>query len=870
MTRCKTVARFSWVFGAVLGAMLLLSAVAQAGVAAPKLTSPRSRAHVAALPAFTWRPVRRASGYQIEISSTTAFAAGVGDIPAGPIPVSTTGYTNTVAVPDGTYFWRVRAISAAGVAGRWSRIRKLIKRWTSAPKVLSPTGGAQINWPTTPLMLSWKPVPYAVTYQVEIGTTPQLTTLVYGPTNVQGPNFVVPSVLSPGTYYWSVKPIDAAGDSGPTSVVQSFTWSWPSTTTVNESDSSPDPAYQEPSFSWAPIPGASSYEVEVATDPSYAGNSVIIDQTGWTGTYYNATHFYPSHTTLYWRVRAVDAHGDSGAWNDGQAFTDVFDQPTPQNFHNYTPGGTIDDGDMSDADPILRWSPVAGASHYLLSLVPWTSLSGCEFNQAEPAQVTSSTAWTPGGWPPGANQQDWLALLQQDATWEQQEYGWTGAALSGMDNGISPGSAWCFSLIAVRNDAPLRGSTIESAPTILGSPTAPAFVFAPRTASGTLLSGTTVSGAEVSSPEAGNAPVAEGSTLSTTPLIEWNPVSTADGYYIVISSDDEFDSNSIVTGAFTNSNAWAPPVPLPDQTGAYWWEVIPVNYNTGGGVPQTYGGATDGAYAPQNFSMNSNSPLPIAPVVGANVSGMPTFSWHSVEGAANYTLQISADPTFGSPIETDTTDSTTFSTGATLPSGVPLYWRVRANNEAYNLNWSAPQAFTHNLAAPGGLSSPGTTSGIPVLAWAPVPGATSYNIKITTGGASSTTPVSTPELAPSEFFSPGVTTWQVQSVFPGGGTSAFSPVVSTTRTMPPPSHIRARKRRSRILITWQPDPNARDYDLELSTSSEFSAPLVHTITANSAWVPNITPAQAKHKLYWRIATIDQALSVGSYHKGTFR
>ena len=184
-------------------------------------------------------------------------------------------------------------------------MRKLVKRWNTAPKLKSPVA-TTVNWPVSPLLLKWTPVAHAVNYQLKIGTSPSLSSLVYGPTNVQGPEFAFPSALAPGTYYWSVQPIDASGDLGKPSVVRSFNWAWPSQTTLNESDVSPDSAYEEPSFSWTAIPGASNYEIQVATLPSYPTNAIILDSTGLIGTNYTAQSFFPDHTTLYWRLRAVD------------------------------------------------------------------------------------------------------------------------------------------------------------------------------------------------------------------------------------------------------------------------------------------------------------------------------------------------------------------------------------------------------------------------------------------------------------------------------------------------------------------------------------------------------------------------------------
>jgi hypothetical protein len=852
----KTMARFPSVLATALSVMLLASATAQAGIGVPRLMSPSNRATVKALPAFTWSPVRGAASYQFEFSATRSFASGVADIAAGPISLATTGFTNAQSIPDGSYYWRVRAVSTANVPGRWSRARRLTKRWQIAPKLLAPAGST-INWPSDPLLLRWRSVRYAVNYQLEIGTTPALTTLVYGPVNVQGPEYSVPMVLSPGTYYWAVRPIDAAGQFGARSAVRSFTWSWNSTMILNESDASPDADYQEPSLSWTPVPGASSYEVEVATDPSYPANAIILDTTGVTSTYYTSTRFFPNHTTLYWRVRAIDSHGDAGVWNQGESFTELFDQRTPQNFHVVRADGSVDDGDTSDQNPILRWSPVAGASYYRLTFVPWSG-GVCNFN-ADPHQIvtadTPTTAWTPGA--------------QHSTGWESSQYGWTGTADNATDAWLSAGP-WCVSLIAVRSDAPLQGSTIESAPTVLGG-ASPAFTYVLPTASGPLTHGTVVTGAEIVPPAYGSGPLSAGSTISTAPLFEWNRVPNADGYYVIIANDEQFDSNSIVAGGFTNTTSWAPPGSLQDQTAAYWWEVLPVNSGTAGGEPLD--SATNGSYQPQAFNKNSVPPSPRGPIGGANAAGEPTFSWSSAQGAVSYTLQISADPTFANPIETDNTDLTTVTTGPALSGRATLYWRVRANDIGFSLNWSPVQTFTHNLPVPQlQARNPRRGSTIPFLAWAPVSGATSYNVVLTTGGAggpSSTVSVPTPDITPAELFAPGVTTYQVQSVFPGGGVSAYS-TGSYHRTIPPPSGIRARKRGSRILITWKPDPIAKAYVVQLSTSSEFSSPIVSTTTATTAWIPQLTPQQAATRLHWRLAVVDYNGAVGSYHTGVFR
>lgn len=847
------IARVTPAFAAAVTVLLAASAVAQARVGTPGLQSPRNGTVVQSLPAFTWDAVGGATSYEFEFSAVRNFSSGVNGFGNNPISLSNTAVTNDQTIPNGTYYWRVRAVNAKDVPGRWSPIRKLVKRWNAAPKLRSPLGST-IDWPTSPLMFSWAPVAHAVNYRLEIGTSPKMSTLVYGPTDVQGPHFAFPGALAPNTYYWSVQPIDAAGNLGTSSAVAKFTWAWPSQTTLSETDVSPDSTYEEPSFSWTAVPGAASYELEVSTDPSYPQNAIILDSTGLTGTQYTPSSFFPNHTTLYWRLRAIDSTRDAGSWNIGEPFTEDFDQISPpiNNFHLVDQNGTVIDG-ATTSDPILRWSPVPGASNYALTFVPWVSGQGCLYNDNPVTMDTPLTSWTPGA--------------STNASWEGV-WGWPGSVNAGTDG--SPGTGnYCVSLLAYRTDSPIEGATIASAPVILGGSSAPAFDYSIPTVSGTLSASATVDYSPgLVSPSFGGGALSAGSSVPTAPLFEWQPVANATGYYVVIASNAYFDPNSIVVGGYTDTTAWAPPVWLQDQTSTLYWEVIPVNSNQDSGAPLM--DPEGGDYNPQPFTKNSIPPTPVSPVDDANVPTVPVFSWKSAQGAANYTIEIATDNSFANPIETDTTDSTTITATSTLPAGKTLFWRVRANDPGYNLNWSAVETFTHNLPAPGSLqSSPKTGSTIPVLSWSPVTGAVGYNLQITAGGSSSVVAVDTPYMTPSEFLNPGISHLQIQSVFPGGLTSAYSPIATFDRTIPAPSGIHASKRGTRILVSWKTDPLAKAYSIQLSTTTDFGSPIASDTTDNTAWVPQISATDARLRLYWRLAAVDQAGNTGAWHTGVF-
>ena len=81
-------------------------------------------------------------------------------------------------IPNGTYWWRVRALQANGTPSPWSAPRAIVKSWTSAPALQSPTHGAIMVHPTHPLALRWSSVPRAAKYIVSIATDPSLGTLV--------------------------------------------------------------------------------------------------------------------------------------------------------------------------------------------------------------------------------------------------------------------------------------------------------------------------------------------------------------------------------------------------------------------------------------------------------------------------------------------------------------------------------------------------------------------------------------------------------------------------------------------------------------------------------------------------------------------
>jgi hypothetical protein len=837
---------------------LISATAAQARMKAPVLQGPANDAQVQSLPAFTWGSVRGAASYQFEFSADGSFSSGVNGFGTGPVSLDTTAITNDHAIPDGTYYWRARAVTSTDATGRWSPTRILHKAWSTAPQLLSPLA-ATVDWPSTPLLLTWAPVPYAVTYDVYVATDPGLSNLVLGsvssPYQVQGPQFAFPTTLAPGTYYWAIAPVDAAGDVGKRSAISSFTWAWPSDTTVSEADDSADQSVVEPQFSWAPIAGAASYGIEISRAQDFASGSDVIDQTGVVGDSYTPTQILPNETDLYWRVRALDANGDAGDWNVGQPFTESFDQTTPTipNLQLVDQSGNPQALGETTSDPIVTWSPVPGASSYEVQVGGWAT-GGCDFTDAKTTN-TSNTTWT-------------VIASPQSTAWEPP--GWPGPN-GGGGISINGSGAVCVRVAAQRDDGQLGGGSIESATSQLGNSTDPAFNYVqPTTPAGTLEENSVQQCDATATPCYVKPQYETTPTERTTPLLEWNPVPGAAGYFVAISYNQNM-TNIVPNGlGYTTSTAWAPPISLLDETNAYFWEIIPVDASDGN-PPSTVEQSSDDD--PQSFNKSSSPPNPLSPANGATVQTQPTFQWDSAQGARNYTLQIAGDTTFANPVEQVTTDSTSYTANNTLPADKTLYWRVRANDLNNNgLNWSTIEQFNHLLPVPTpSAANPTGGSTIPDLSWSPVTGATSYNMFVTqANGTTESFPLDTPGMTPTEFYGTGIWRWEVQAVFPGGATSAyFSPEQAYVRTIPAPSGVHATKSGTRIVISWAPNSVAKQYQIQLSTTDGFASPVASDTTDNTVWVPQINAATAAMKLYWRLAVVDQGGNVGAYDTGIF-
>jgi hypothetical protein len=157
------------------------------------------------------------------------------------------------------------------------------------------------------------------------------------------------------------------------------------------------------------------------------------------------------------------------------------------------------------------------------------------------------------------------------------------------------------------------------------------------------------------------------------------PVGTSlDHYQIQVATDLGFDGSTIVRDQNVNTSEYVPDTPLAPNA-KYYWRVRSFN--------------TIGHYSSWSlvryFRAAMRAPVPVTPEDASSPTSLhPIFNWQSVDGATSYTIQISRYRDFSTYLVGVSVLSPTYTPAASLPRGVDLYWRVRANGPNGPSFWS--------------------------------------------------------------------------------------------------------------------------------------------------------------------------------------
>jgi hypothetical protein len=165
------------------------------------------------------------------------------------------------------------------------------------------------------------------------------------------------------------------------------------------------------------------------------------------------------------------------------------------------------------------------------------------------------------------------------------------------------------------------------------------------------------------------APIGVGTrapTLCWDPLVvssNSDPVLAAYKYRVQVSKDAAF--SAIFDTVDTEQECWTPTKGYDD--GTYYWHVAMIDGNS---TPRV------GSFSPNaQFTKQYVIPQLISPLGGMSAQ-TPTFVWTAVPGAARYKLEVALSPTFSTLYDSVTSDNTRYTPTKMYADNLIYYWRV--------------------------------------------------------------------------------------------------------------------------------------------------------------------------------------------------
>lgn len=606
-----------------------------------------------AIPEFTWTAVQGATSYRLQISQDVGFTTKI------EFTTPHTRYTPALVSQfnDGLWYWRVRV--EAPIAGPYSNPYSFTRDWASPnnrPLLTSPSAGEQLEFYAQPTF-SWQPVMGAASYRFQISTSEGFTTLSYNVTT-PGTSHQPSTKLANGTYYWRVIPLDAAGREGTYSETRVFNQGYSQVPTLLEPLNNSTPTFT-PTFRWTAVDGASSYRLQYSTDPTFPNTSVTttIDTKNTT---YTPTSPFPNDVNYYWRVRT---HSGNSISDWSQVWTFIkrwYIQPvllTPTN--NY----------QNVRFPFFSWTPVPGASYYILELDAQP-----DFIQPDYQTLTSSNPF----------------LTPQTYYGTPRIYYWRVTPYDKSNNKGKTSAVFSY-----------RSSGSETAPSLIY----PLYYYPPNT---------------FPPPDQMVAMQPHEDRTVPYPIFIWHRVTSppsappdppggglyAPAYRLQVSRDPLFLTTD---WSVDTENTWAAPTTAnpftPLLNTDYYWRVCALDGVGGNCLANSTSQVWRARLNPALGipATSGNAPQLLRPArASEHVETTPLFQWKPLTGADSYEIQISRDPSFTTVDDSATTPYPVYAPTSVLAQRDRLnrlnygtyYWRVRALSGGNPLGtWSSPWRF---------------------------------------------------------------------------------------------------------------------------------------------------------------------------------
>jgi hypothetical protein len=272
----------------------------------PTILEPGIGADVSTQPRFRWTPSESAQKYRIQVSADPNFGELLDDV-----VTAASAYTSQTPYPaDTALYWRVRgeqqqALQAGSdrVELRWSATGSFRRRLPApVPSADNPTIGFLIP------AFTWAAVPGAISYDLHVDEADGDT----GDFTIKSAAFAPTKFTGTGVFRYKVR-ANFASRSG--KVASAYFASQPFTRVINP-PASPRMTRTKTrlAFSWLPTASAATYRVEVSKSDSFTKlvDTVMTQNTSWSPDM--SKKDLKTAGPLYWRVAAVDAGNNVGAF----------------------------------------------------------------------------------------------------------------------------------------------------------------------------------------------------------------------------------------------------------------------------------------------------------------------------------------------------------------------------------------------------------------------------------------------------------------------------------------------------------------------------------------------------------------------------
>lgn len=534
---------------------------------------------------LSWDHVAGATRYELQVDDDPNFGSPA-SIPTTTVSTVSNTYVPTANLPAGNKYWRVRARNAASEDSPWS-IAQFGNPSVAVPQPASPPDNTTLSQPSQPPLLTWSTSPGATSYIVEVdGDADFVGAFTY---TTSSTSLVVPDALPSGTvanpadYYWRVTASKGSGINSAPSPASRFIIGPLPAPAITAPPSSPSFELQDVVLDWQPVPGAKSYDLEVALNQDFT--NIVESKTGIFGTRYSPIVSY-DNDQYYWRVRARDLDNQSTPWTE--SIYD-FNRTWPQTPQTVFPAAA---GNETVLTPIYyEWTSVPHASEYELQVSTTPGFSPGTTDSCR----TAGTTYTPGMFAINTN-------------------GIPSAFRENEDCEPTPGTLNYWKVRPL--DRPFTKSGDIAGIQGIFSETQ-AFLYNPIQISGM-------------------AP-ANGATVNV-PTFSWNSAPGAESYTLTVrnSSGATVDSNKTFSTSYTPDGT----TPLPTSGNPYTWEL---NATSADGISSVRYSRSFSVSGNLPAAPPSSADY-LKPITGTLADGpyrsAPSLTWQPMPGAARYRVSV--------------------------------------------------------------------------------------------------------------------------------------------------------------------------------------------------------------------------------------